>query len=158
TGWGTQDWFNYSTGYAMALGATNLSTPGSLSRNYKWSCQKTPGNPSERSISCPTATTCYAVGATSSAPWYSKFLASGAWGTDSTFYKSTDGGQTWAPSNGDMTSIVCPSASNCIEAGAGGRIKVTTDSGNTWTASSDPFNKTLTNLSCPSSTVCYAVG
>ena len=31
TGWGEPDWFNFTTAYAMQLGATNLSVPASLS-------------------------------------------------------------------------------------------------------------------------------
>ena len=78
TGWGAPDWFNYSTGYALTLGATNLSLPPSLARGYLWSCARTPGNSSERGISCPSSSVCFAVGTASSAtrdgPWYGKFL------------------------------------------------------------------------------------
>ena len=159
TGWGAPDWFNYSTGYALTLGATNLSLPPSLARGYLWSCARTPGNSSERGLSCPSSSVCYAVGTASGAtPWYAKFLSSGAWGAVNTFYKSTDGGQTWEPSNGDMTSIACTSASSCIEVGDGGRIKTTADSGTTWSDAASPFDKALTQVRCPSSSVCYAVG
>ena len=87
TGWGAPDWYNYSIGYARTLGATNLAVPPSLSNHYKWKCAKTPGNSSERGISCPTSSTCYAVGTASGAtPWYAKFLraARGARSTRST--------------------------------------------------------------------------
>ena len=159
TGWGAPDWFNYSTGYAIALGATNLSVPPSLSHGYAWLCAHTPGNSSERGISCPTSSTCYAVGAASGGtPWYGKFLTAGSWGAVNTFYKSTDGGQTWFPSNGDMMSIACTGASTCVEVGDGGRIKTTADGGTTWSDTASPFNKALTEIRCPSSSVCYAAG
>jgi photosystem II stability/assembly factor-like uncharacterized protein len=159
TGWGAPDWFNYSTGYAIALGATNLSVPASLSQGYAWLCARTPGNSSERGISCPTASTCYAVGAPSGGvPWYAKFLATGSWGAVNTFYKSTDGGQTWFPSNSDMISIACSGGSTCVEVGDGGRIRTTADGGNTWSDATSPFNKALTQVQCPGGGVCYAAG
>ena len=159
TGWGAPDWFNYATGYALTLGATNLSLPPSLARGYLWSCARTPGNSSERGLSCPSSSVCYAVGtASGGTPWYGKFLTSGAWGAVNTFYKSSDGGQTWVPSNGDMISIACTSTSSCIEVGDGGRIKTTGDSGTTWSDAASPFDKALTQVRCPSSSVCYAVG
>ena len=159
TGWGAPDWFNYSTGYAITLGATNLGVPPSLSHGYAWLCAHTPGNSSERGISCPSASTCYAVGAASGGtPWYGKFLTAGSWGAVNTFYKSTDGGQTWFPSNGDMMSIACTGSSTCVEVGDGGRIKTTADGGSTWSDTASPFNKALTEIRCPSSSVCYAAG
>jgi photosystem II stability/assembly factor-like uncharacterized protein len=161
TGWGEPDWYNFSIGYAMALGATNLSVPPSTSRNFPWICAKTPSNSTERAFSCPTSGTCYAVGTPSGAtPWYGKFLSGGVWGAVNTFFKSTDGGQTWFPSNSDMFSIACTSTSTCIEVGAGGRERRTTDSGATWTdtATAPGNNKPLTQVTCPSSSICYAVG
>src|ERR1044072_1803503 len=32
-GWGEPDWFQFATGFALALGATNLSVPPSLSQH-----------------------------------------------------------------------------------------------------------------------------
>ena len=77
-----------------------------------------------------------------------------------TFFKSTDGGQTWFPSNSDMFSIACTSAATCIEVGAGGRERRTTDGGTTWSdvATAPGNNKPLTQVTCPSSSICYAVG
>src|SRR4029078_8602924 len=80
TGWGEPDWVNFATGLAMQRGATTLTAPASLSRHFSWSCAKTPSNSSERAISCPSTSTCYAVGAASGGtPWYGKFIAGGAW-------------------------------------------------------------------------------
>jgi photosystem II stability/assembly factor-like uncharacterized protein len=85
-------------------------------------------------------------------------LAGGSWGAVNTFYRTADGGRRWVPANGDMMSISCPSASACVEAGDGGRVRTTTDGGATWTDGSDPFDKGLTSVQCPSGTVCYAAG
>src|SRR5262249_4511258 len=151
----------FSTGVAIQLGATNLSVPASLSRHFSWTCAKTPSNSSERAFSCPSTNTCYAVGAASGGtPWYGKFLPAGAWGNVNTFFKSTDGGATWFPSNSDMFSIECTSGSACIEVGAGGRERRTTDGGATWNdvATAPNNNKPLTQVNCPSSSICYAVG
>ena len=161
TGWGEPDWFNFSTGIAQLLGATNVSTPGSLGRHFSWTCAKTPSNSTERAFSCPTASVCYAVGASSGAtPWYGKFIAAGAWGAVNTIFKSTDGGRNWSPSNSDMFSIACTSGSTCMTVGAGGRERRTTDGGSTWSdvATAPGNNKPLTQITCPSSSICYAVG
>src|SRR5262249_17995706 len=58
TGWGEPDWFNFAKGYAITLGATNVSVPASLSNNFGWVCAKTPSNSTERAFSCPSTSTC----------------------------------------------------------------------------------------------------
>ena len=159
TGWGEIDWFNYSTGYAIALGATDLSQPASLSNNYAFGCAQTPTNASERSISMPTTSIGYSVGSPSGGtPWPAKFLATNAWGPTNSFLKTTDGGETWQTTNSDMLAIACPSSTTCTEVGDGGRIRRTTDSGTTWTYVNSPFNKALTSITCPSAGVCFAAG
>jgi photosystem II stability/assembly factor-like uncharacterized protein len=161
TGWGEPDWFQFSEGVAIQLGATNVSVPASLNPHFKWTCAKTPSNSIERGFSCPTASVCYAVGSSSgNTPWYGKFIASGAWGAVNTIFKSTDGGQTWFPSNSDMFSIACTSTPTCMTVGAGGRERRTTDGGTTWTdvATAPGNNKPLTAVTCPSGSICYAVG
>ncbi|MGN6430374.1 MAG: MBG domain-containing protein [Gaiellaceae bacterium] len=161
SGWGEPDWYQFSIGYALQLGATNLSVPPSLAPHVRWSFAKTPSNSTERSISCPTVSTCYAVGSPSGGtPWYGKFLPGGAWGAVNTFFKSKDGGQSWFPSNSDMFSIGCTSSSTCLEVGAGGRERRTTDGGSTWSdvATAPGNNKPLTRVQCPSSSICYAAG
>ena len=159
TGWGEIDWFHFSIGYAIALGATNLSQPSSLSTNYAWGCAKTPSNSSERGISFPTSSTGFAVGAASGGtPWPGKFLPGGAWGAVNTFFKTTDGGSTWFPSNSDMLSVACTSSTSCLEVGVGGRERRTTDGGTTWTDTSTGYDKPLTQVSCASSSTCYAAG
>ena len=161
TGWGEPDWFNFSVGYALQLGATNLSVPPSLAPRFPWTCAKTPSNSAERGFSFPTTNVGYAVGAASGGtPWYGKFLPANAWGAVNTFFKTTDGGLTWFPSNSDMFSIACTSGSTCLEVGAGRRERRTTDSGSTWSdvATAPNNNKPLTQVTCPSGSICYAVG
>ena len=159
TGWGAPDWFHFATGYAMQLGATGLSVPSSDSQNYSWTCAKTPSNSSERSISFPSSTVGFAVGAASgTTPWPAKFLPSGSWGAVNTFFQTSDGGATWVPSNSDMLSVACTSTSACVEVGDGGVIKTTSNSGATWTAVSSGDDKALTQVACPGSGVCYAAG
>jgi photosystem II stability/assembly factor-like uncharacterized protein len=158
TGWGAIDWNDYSTGYATELGATGLSVPTSLSQNYQWTCAKTPGNSTEHGISFPTKSTGYAVGTAASSPWPGIYLPSRSWGATNTFYTTTNGGTNWAPSNSDMLSVACMSASTCVEVGDGGVIKRSTDGGTTWKADTTRFNQALTQVACPSSTVCYAAG
>jgi photosystem II stability/assembly factor-like uncharacterized protein len=158
TGWGAIDWDDYSTGYAIELGATGLSVPASLSQNYQWTCAKTPGNSTEHSISFPTSSVGFAVGSAASAPWPSTYLPSRAWGTTNTFYTTTDGGTDWVPSNSDMLSVACTSSTTCVEVGDGGVIKRTTNGGATWTADTTQFDQALTQVTCPSSSICYAAG
>ena len=87
----------------------------------RWTCAKTPSNSTERAFSCPSARPATRSAAPRAArPWYGKFLPSGAWGAVNTFFKSTDGGQTWFPSNSDMFSIACTSSEH-VHRGRGRR-------------------------------------
>ena len=159
TGWGELDWYHFSVGVAIALGATDLSQPSPLTTGFPWGCAKTPSNSSERGISFPSSSTGYAVGAASGGtPWPAKFLPAGAWGAVNTFFKSTDGGATWFPSNSDMLSVACTSSTTCLEVGVGGRERRTSNSGAIWTDAPTGYDKPLTQVTCPSSTTCYAVG
>ncbi len=163
TGWGEPDWFNFATGYAMALGATGLSVPASLATHYNWSCARTPTNASERAVSFGSSSVGYSAGSTESSPYYAQnpvtgILPAGAWGAVNTILKTTDGGRSWFPSNADMIGVACPSASACVEVGDGGRIRTTSDGGATWTDAASGFNKMLTQVQCPTAGVCYAAG
>jgi photosystem II stability/assembly factor-like uncharacterized protein len=157
TGFGRPDWYNFSVGYAQYLGATGLSTPSSVNPNYNWNCVQTPGNQSIRGISCPTTGTCYGAGATNS-PWYKTYLPSGVLGSGVDILKTTNGGTNWFAQSTDMIGVACTSASNCIEVGDGGRIRVTSNGGSTWSYVSSGYTKALTSVQCPSSTICYAAG
>ena len=154
TGWGEPDWFNFATGYAIALGATNLERPASLDQALRAGrARRRRATRPSAAFSCPSASTCYAVGAASGGtPWYGKFLASGAWGAVNTFFKSTDGGQTWFPSNSDMFSIACTSAQRPASRSVPAAVqRRTTDGGTTWTdvATAPGNNKPLTQVTVP---------
>jgi photosystem II stability/assembly factor-like uncharacterized protein len=159
TGWGELDWFNYSTGYAIALGATGLTQPASIATNYAYGCAQTPTNASERAVSLPTTSTGYSVGSPSGGtPWPATFLARNAWGATNNFLKTTDGGATWQTTNSDMLAISCTPALRCIEVGDGGRIRRTTDGGVTWTYMISHTDKALTSIACPNASICYTAG
>ena len=164
TGWGEPDWFNFATGYAMALGATGLSVPPSIATHFNWTCAKTPTNATERAVSFGSPAVGYSAGTTEANPWYTRtpvqtqILPTGAWGAVNTILKTTDGGRTWVPSNADMIGVACPTATACVEVGDGGRIRTTSDGGATWTDATSRFANSLTQVQCPSATVCYAAG
>lgn len=123
-----------------------------------WSSQPKPtgtGTPSLAGISCPSTTTCYAVGATDSS---SGTLKGTAW-------KLSSGSWTALTTNVPaiyMNAITCPLTTTCFVAGDGGNLYQFTSSGTTWTkqtslpaaASSANFN----GISCVSTTSCVAVG
>ncbi len=111
-------------------------------------------------VSCPSATTCFAVGTTST-------------GTPC-LLSSIDGGSTWTESalpaniaDGGRNAIACPTTTSCVVGGSlstgDSVLAVTTDGGSTWTEPSwstpspslqvyDGFNR----ISCMSATTCYA--
>jgi photosystem II stability/assembly factor-like uncharacterized protein len=119
--------------------------------------------PALTSVSCPTATACYAVGETGA------------------FYRSDDGGQSWRGGEGRVAcetsgcdsvySITCSSASMCIVvpgsfevnvsrdvAPAGsGSVYYTTDNGLHW-GKSHALGVNIEALACPSAGHCVSVG
>ena len=159
TGWGAPDWFNYSTGYAIALGATNLSVPASLARNYSWLCARTPSNSSERGISCPTSSTCYAVGAASGGtPWYGKFLAVRCVGRRQHVLQDRRRRPELVPVE-RRHAVDRLRRIEYLRRSRRRRANQTTgDGGTTWSDTPSGFNKALTQVTCPSSSVCYAAG
>jgi hypothetical protein len=104
-------------------------------------------------VACPSASTCYAVGA------------------NGTILKTTDGA-TWVTQSSDDThdlnNVACPSSSTCFAVGYGslgsGMILKTTD-GATWAAESysppgatpDPqTSEIMYGVACPSPSICYS--
>ena len=94
-------------------------------------------------ISCPTATTCFAVG------------------DYGTIVVTTSGGTGWTPQSGLGSAefgISCSSATVCIAVGFGGAIAGTTNGGTTWSGQTSGTAQSLNSVSCPSTTTCFAVG
>ena len=166
TGWGAPDWFHLATGYAISLGATNLSQPSSLNTHFAFNCAKTPTNAAQRALASrrpPSATRprlqhLVMAGSAGDDLPQRHVPAGRSWGAGATFLKTADSGKTWTPSNGDMLSIACTSTTACVEVGDGGRAKTTTDGGTTWTDASTGFGQSLTQVQCPARTTCYAAG
>ncbi|HVC82522.1 MAG TPA: YCF48-related protein, partial [Chloroflexota bacterium] len=137
------------------------------------------------SISCPSSSTCFAVGTggtilatrNGGATWTS--LPSGTTQQLSgiscpsistcvavedlarAFLVTNDGGATWtsraAATNG-AAAISCPSTVICFAVGISDAIEATSDGGATWTAQSSGTPSNLWSVSCPSTTTCFAVG
>ena len=113
-------------------------------------------------VSCPTATTCIAVGIDDSEQVATSVgtLSGGTW----TWSAETQAGNGY----GELTAISCPSATSCVAVGFNSnRNNITiagTLSGGTWTWSAESLvpgqssQGELTGVSCPSATTCVAVG
>lgn len=117
-----------------------------------WRVVADPGMFSPSGISCPTVTTCFAVG---HSPGKTAAVAA-----------TSDGGATWVAQAlpaalGSLTAISCPSAADCVALGfsaAGHALALaTTDGGRSWAAHAMP-DGSLTAISCPTVTACLAVG
>jgi phosphatidylinositol-3-phosphatase len=96
------------------------------------------------SISCPSTSTCFAVG------------------DAGTIVATTNSGATWAPqptgTAADLTGIACPSSSACVAVGNGGTILRTGDGGATWSKPSSGTVRQLNAVTCPTGDRCYAAG
>ena len=163
TGWGEPDWFNFATGVALSLGATNLSVPASRRPALRLDLREDAEQLDRACVLLPDdddvlhgrhAPPAQPRGTASSWP-----AAPGARSTRSS--RAPTAARRWFPSNSDMFSIACTSASTCIEVGAGGRERRTTrrrhDAGRD-VATAAGNNKPLTQVTCPSASTCYAVG
>jgi hypothetical protein len=105
--------------------------------------------------------------------------SSGATAGTGVVLRSTDGGRTWSRADIPATvarvrAVSCPSADRCVGIGNGpssatgpdasdgpSEALTTDDSGRTWSllgGSSELPQSTLTSISCPSATACWAVG
>ncbi len=107
------------------------------------------------SISCPTSSTCYAIGQSqgSQVP---------------IIFKTQDFGATWTAQNvppavTELDSITCPSQNHCVAVGTGyyyftGVAIYTTDGGSSWNTANAPQSDALNAVSCPNDSFCMAVG
>src|ERR1700674_1633131 len=98
-------------------------------------------------VSCPTSSTCFAVG--------------GLFGYG-TILATSNGGGTWtvqSPGTSQaITGVSCPSTTACFAVGGSATILGTSNGGATWTAQSSGSTDYLLGISCPSTTSCFAVG
>lgn len=108
-----------------------------------WSSQTSGITTGLNGVSCPTNSTCFAVG------------------DGGVIRATTNGGTIWTPQTSNTTQnlfdISCPTATNCFAVGDAGVIKVTTNGGTTWnnqTSGASP--NILTGISCFGNT-CMAV-
>jgi hypothetical protein len=99
---------------------------------------------------CPSATTCYVVG------------ASGAGGVVAV---SRDGGATWGGSPVDgvdaLTAIACSADTTCVAAGTSGgalTMLTTSDGGASWSTAQSPGDAAVSVIRCPAAQDCLAVG
>ena len=148
----------------VVLGATSSGAGAwaTTDGGQQWTTATVPsGVTSLAGVSCPTSTTCVAVGATGSGP---------------TVVTTTDSGASWTkqtmlagiPAGAALAAVACTSASTCTvggsvfdpSTGVGTPVlDATSDGGADWTSEPVPAGVTgVTGLSCPSATVCQAVG
>ncbi len=147
------------TGDSSCIAAVGQTSNGvasgglwSTTNGTSWSSQNIPTSVALNDVACPSTSTCFAVGTSSSATGV-------ALGT-------TDGGSTWTiltvpPGVGALDGVACTSMQDCIAVGADS-IVGTTNGGATWTTQALPIGivgtPTFNSVACDSSATCYAVG
>jgi hypothetical protein len=115
-----------------------------------------------RSVTCPTARRCWAVGST---------VAAGSAPAGAALVATIDGGATWntetvPPSVHYLSGVACPSTRSCIAVGqvgltgdGPGAALITSNGGETWVLQSVPAGTTdVTAVSCPTGGRCTALG
>src|SRR6202022_1927995 len=101
-------------------------------------------------VSCPNSKTCFATD----------------WALGRVFV-TNDAGATWAVSfdlnsdpqrgsNGEFLAINCPSSSTCNAVGSLGLAATTTDGGGHWRTDNTPVASDIRDVSCPSTSSCFA--
>jgi photosystem II stability/assembly factor-like uncharacterized protein len=159
-----------SSGSAQAQTGSKGST-WSLVSDVSAGWQVLPGPPEASGLptaqlTCPTASTCYALGVVSNASPSSSVPGSPP---DDAIETTTDGGQTWSPVTLPAaisgSRISCLSATACsllgIGAEGGSVFYQTTDGGRTWSSATGPSqlssNDFVGGLACTTATRCTAV-
>jgi len=99
-----------------------------------------------RGIACPTATTCVAVGVTSS-------------GSNGLIETTADGGGHWSSVSvaSPLDAVSCGDSEHCVAVGAGGAF-FTGDGGKSWVPAASGPSSSGGSVSCPSSDDCWAFG
>ena len=129
SGFGAIDWLHYSTGYAQRSARQGSRRRPRSRRTTRGPASRRPATRRSTGSRSRSRRSGYAVGTSTTTPWFSTYLPSGSWGATNTFVKTTNGGQTWVPSNADMLDIACTSSTNCVEVGDGGVIKLDDERG-----------------------------
>jgi hypothetical protein len=133
--------FDGGAGDAIAVGAHG-TVLHSTDSGSSWSIEASGTTQDLYAVSCPSTSTCWAVG------------AGGA-------VLATTGGSAWSPEASGTTNtlygVSCTSTSDCWAVGAAGTIVATTDGGSVWTTQASGTTSTLYGVSC-SSSQCFAVG
>jgi photosystem II stability/assembly factor-like uncharacterized protein len=138
---------------AMATSIANPHFDGDIGRTTDGGRTWATGQPAVadfESVSCPTASHCWAVGVDN---------------TDTTglAFTTTDGGKTWAPetlpgATARLEGISCSTTSDCTAVGQSG-VLATTDGGSTWNGEVLPSAvMAVQGVSCPAPSACVAVG
>ncbi len=150
------------TSHCFAVGGTTsagkiIDTVNAAAASPTWNTQTPPSGATGQynEISCADDNDCIVVGNTSSgAPLV---------------VATSNGGSTWTkqtpPSSATVAlqGVSCASSTHCVAVGnvvgSSPVIIATINGGSTWTAETAPATNTVLNdVSCPSTTVCYAVG
>lgn len=152
---------------------------GSTDGGATWTTQYAEATTSLHSLWCASPTRCFAYGtsfvATSDGSTWGAFAAPDAFPTlavcpsttacvgsspSAGIVTSSDGGQTWTPTDGAVvpTALACGSASSCVGTD-GSSLVLTTDGGATWSEVSPTYtSQTLAGVACSSSASCQVVG
>ncbi len=120
-----------------------------------WTMGTIPTGVVVRNVSCPSTSSCFAVGYSGSS-YYGAVIV------------STNGGASWLISNlpsstlPTLTQITCPTTQNCVVAGGQNSAVVVLDSSNggaSWTQGTPPASIfTISSISCSSATLCVMGG
>jgi hypothetical protein len=148
-----------STCYAYGEGSTSSSavilsgTVGTTSVTWKTDGGLT-GVSTVSALTCPTTTSCYALGKTSAGPTILSLVATGSsWSADTL--------PTTPSAVSTVSQLACHSTTCFVLGSTSSRalvLSLSTGSTTTWIEDTVPTVSTLTQIKCPSTTVCYAVG
>lgn len=124
-----------------------LLTCGSLAGCFGWFTQlSTTDGSSLYGISCPSASTCFAVGTSASGQALVQQTsdAGGRWSSD------TDG-----VSGPGLDAVSCGDVNDCVATSSSGSVLFTSDGGATWASTSVSSADTLSSVACPTSENCW---